>query len=29
MDAVQGDDPEARQQVLNEITEVFETANKV
>ena len=29
MNAVQGDDPEARQQVLNEITEVFETANKV
>ena len=29
MEAVQGDDPAARQQVLNEITEVFETANKV
>ena len=29
MNAVQGDDPAARQQVLSEITEVFETANKV
>lgn len=29
MDAVQGSDPAARQQVLKEITEVFETANKV
>ncbi len=29
MDAIQGDDPAGRQQVLNEITEVFETANKV
>jgi CsoR family transcriptional regulator, copper-sensing transcriptional repressor len=29
MDAIQGDDPTTRQQVLNEITEVFDTANKV
>lgn len=29
MDAMQGDDPTARQQVLTEITEVFDTANKV
>ncbi len=27
--AVQGEDPAERQRVLNEITEVFETANKV
>lgn len=29
LNAMQGESPEARQQVLNEITEVFETANKV
>lgn len=29
IDAAQGDDPEERQRVLNEITEVFETANKL
>jgi DNA-binding FrmR family transcriptional regulator len=27
--AVQGDDPEMREQVLNEISEIFETATKV
>lgn len=27
--AIQGEDPDERQRVLNEITEVFETANKV
>ncbi len=27
--AIQGDDPTERTRVLNEITEVFETANKV
>jgi DNA-binding FrmR family transcriptional regulator len=27
--AIQGDDPEERTRVLKEITEVFETANKV
>lgn len=27
--AVQGDDPEERKRVLNEISEVFQTANKV
>ena len=29
LNAMQGESQEARQQVLNEITEVFETANKV
>ncbi|MFN2303476.1 MAG: metal-sensitive transcriptional regulator [Anaerolineales bacterium] len=29
IDAAQGDDPNERQRVLNEITEVFETANKL
>jgi len=29
MGAVQGEDPEERRRVLTEITEVFETANKV
>ncbi len=29
LNAIQGDDPEERQRVLNEITEVFQTANKV
>lgn len=29
LNAMQGEDLEARKQVLNEITEVFETSNKV
>ena len=29
LEAAQGEDPEERKRVLNEITEVFETANKV
>jgi len=29
LSVAQGDDPEERQRVLNELTEVFETANKV
>ncbi len=29
LSVAQGDDPQERQRVLNEITEVFETANKV
>lgn len=29
MSAVQGEDPEERRRVLNEVTEVFTTANKV
>jgi DNA-binding FrmR family transcriptional regulator len=29
LSAIQGEDPAERQRVLNEITEVFETANKV
>ncbi len=29
LNAIQGDDPEERQRVLNEITEVFQTANKI
>jgi DNA-binding FrmR family transcriptional regulator len=29
LNAVQGDDPTERQQALNEITEIFDTANRV